>query len=62
MDERASETGGERLHGLDAVRGFALIGGVVLHATMSFFPGAQMWIVKDAAEGAKDGDSPATCS
>lgn len=40
----------ERLHGLDAVRGFALIGGVLLHATMSFFPGGQMWIVKDAAE------------
>jgi peptidoglycan/LPS O-acetylase OafA/YrhL len=42
--------GGERLHGLDAVRGFALIGGVVLHATMSFFPGQQLWIVKDASE------------
>lgn len=40
----------ERLHGLDAVRGFALIGGVLLHATMSFFPGGQLWIVKDAAE------------
>lgn len=55
MDGRASEAGGERLHGLDAVRGFALIGGVVLHATMSFFPGAQMWIVKDASESVELG-------
>ncbi len=37
----------ERLHGLDAVRGFALVLGVVLHATMSFFPGPQLWIVAD---------------
>jgi ABC-type multidrug transport system ATPase subunit/peptidoglycan/LPS O-acetylase OafA/YrhL len=28
-----------RLHALDAVRGFALLAGVVLHATMSFLPG-----------------------
>ncbi|MBP6545969.1 MAG: acyltransferase family protein [Phenylobacterium sp.] len=55
MDGRVNEGGGERLHGLDAVRGFALIGGVVLHATMSFFPGAQMWIVKDAAESVELG-------
>jgi len=27
----------ERLHSLDAVRAFALLGGIVLHATMSFF-------------------------
>ncbi|MBX7250024.1 MAG: acyltransferase family protein [Caulobacteraceae bacterium] len=45
-----TEAGGERLHGLDAVRGFALIGGVMLHAAMSFFPGPQMWIVKDSDE------------
>jgi glucans biosynthesis protein C len=37
-----------RLHGLDAVRGFALLLGVVLHASMSFFPGPQIWIVADA--------------
>lgn len=47
--------GGERLHGLDAVRGFALIGGVLLHATMSFFPGGQLWIVKDAVESGELG-------
>ena len=27
----------ERLHALDAVRAFALLSGIVLHATMSFF-------------------------
>jgi ABC-type multidrug transport system ATPase subunit/peptidoglycan/LPS O-acetylase OafA/YrhL len=30
---------GERLHALDAVRAFALLSGIVLHATMSFMPG-----------------------
>ena len=28
----------ERLHALDAVRGFALLLGIVLHATLSFIP------------------------
>lgn len=38
----------ERLHGLDAVRALALILGVVLHASMSFMPGAQsFWIIAD---------------
>lgn len=37
----------ERLHGLDAVRGYALMLGVVFHATMSFVPGPQIWIVAD---------------
>lgn len=37
----------ERLHGLDALRGFALLLGVVLHATMSFLPGPAFWIVTD---------------
>ncbi len=32
-------TGPERLHSLDAVRAFALLLGIVLHATMSFQPG-----------------------
>ena len=37
-----------RLHGLDAVRGFALLLGVALHASMSYLPGAQyFWIVAD---------------
>lgn len=36
----------ERLHSLDALRGAALLLGVVLHAAMSFFP-TQIWIVAD---------------
>ena len=36
----------ERLHGLDALRGAALLLGVVLHGVMSFFP-TQIWIVAD---------------
>lgn len=39
----------ERLHGLDAVRGFALLLGVALHASMAYLPGAKFfWIVADA--------------
>ena len=37
----------QRLHGLDAVRGLALVAGVVLHATMAFLPGPQLWMVID---------------
>ena len=38
----------ERLHALDAVRGFALLLGIVLHATMSFVPTSQrFWIIQD---------------
>lgn len=36
----------ERLHGLDALRALALLLGVVLHASLSFFP-QQTWIVAD---------------
>ena len=35
-----------RLHGLDALRGTALLLGVVLHASMSYFP-VTIWIVPD---------------
>lgn len=38
---------GERLHALDAVRGFALSLGVIFHMTMSFMPGIQVWPVRD---------------
>jgi peptidoglycan/LPS O-acetylase OafA/YrhL len=41
-------TTGERLHALDAVRAGALLLGVVFHATMSFVPGQQIWMVRDA--------------
>jgi hypothetical protein len=40
----------ERLHALDAVRGAALLSGVVFHATVSFLPappGVPLWIVMD---------------
>jgi len=38
----------ERLHALDAVRGFALLLGIFFHATMSFLVGpAQMWLIVD---------------
>lgn len=36
-----------RWHGLDAVRGLALVAGVLLHAAMSFLPGPPMWVVTD---------------
>ena len=37
----------ERLHALDAVRGFALLGGLVFHAALAFLPGPQAWLVMD---------------
>lgn len=38
----------ERLHGLDAVRGFALLLGLALHGAMSWLPGAQyFWVASD---------------
>jgi len=38
----------ERLHALDAVRGFALLLGIVLHATLSFMPApTRVWIIQD---------------
>jgi glucans biosynthesis protein C len=38
----------ERLHALDAVRGFALLLGIVLHATLSFIPApTRVWIIQD---------------
>jgi glucan biosynthesis protein C len=39
----------ERLHALDAVRGFALLLGIVLHATLSFLPSpTRIWIIQDS--------------
>ena len=46
-----ADTANERLHALDAVRGFALIAGIVFHATLSFVPGPKgvpLWIVTDS--------------
>ena len=46
----------ERLHGLDAVRGIALLLGLVVHASMSWIPGAQhFWVTHDASPGALAG-------
>jgi len=44
----------DRLHSLDAVRGFALLAGVVLHAAMSFLPGfgAAGWPIVDNSPSA----------
>ncbi|MES2442932.1 MAG: acyltransferase family protein [Pseudomonadota bacterium] len=39
---------GERLHALDAVRAGALLLGVAFHATLTFLPGPQIWVVRDA--------------
>ena len=43
----APKAGPERLHALDAVRAGALLLGVLLHATMPFLPGQQVWMVRD---------------
>jgi peptidoglycan/LPS O-acetylase OafA/YrhL len=37
----------DRLHGLDAVRGIALLLGLFFHAALSFLPGDQLWIAID---------------
>ena len=42
-----TSSGSDRLHGLDAVRGYALLLGIVFHATASFLPGPQIWPVVD---------------
>jgi len=41
-----------RLHGLDAVRGGALLLGIVFHAGFSFFPGDQFWLIMDTQRSA----------
>jgi peptidoglycan/LPS O-acetylase OafA/YrhL len=44
---------GERLHGLDAVRAFAMLAGIVLHAMVSFVPGGLLgWPVVDVSTSA----------
>lgn len=44
----------ERLHALDAVRGFALMLGVAFHASLSFMPGLPpgLWAMKDNSSSA----------
>ncbi len=50
MDEvRIRSAAPERMHALDAVRGFALLLGIVFHATMSFIPApVRLWPVEDS--------------
>ncbi len=43
----AATPASERLHALDAVRGLALLLGIVLHATMSFAPVPRLWFIQD---------------
>ena len=44
----AATPASERLHALDAIRGFALLLGIVLHATLSFIPTpTRMWFIED---------------
>jgi len=41
-----------RLHGLDALRGGALLLGIFFHAAFSFLPGDQLWLVMDVQRSA----------
>jgi len=41
----------DRLHALDAVRAGALLLGVAFHASLSFLPGPQIWVVRDVESG-----------
>jgi glucan biosynthesis protein C len=43
----SASNGSDRLHGLDAVRGYALLLGIVFHATASFLPTRYVWPVMD---------------
>ena len=45
--EVATAPAGERLHALDALRGFALLCGVVLHAALAYLPGFGAWALRD---------------
>src|ERR1700744_1060684 len=42
--------GRPRLHGLDAVRGFAFLVTVTFHAALSFLPGPQIWVTRDTPD------------
>jgi peptidoglycan/LPS O-acetylase OafA/YrhL len=46
-DSLMSHNQSTRLHGLDAVRGGALLLGIFFHAAFSFFPGDQFWLIMD---------------
>jgi glucans biosynthesis protein C len=46
--ETTAAAPGERIHALDAVRGFALLCGVAMHAAVAFVPGQPIWVIADA--------------
>ncbi len=48
MNGAIGNESGERLHALDAVRGGALMLGVLFHACLPFLVGPQLWIVDEA--------------
>ena len=39
----------DRLHALDALRAFALFLGIYFHASLSFMPGLEEWVVTDTS-------------
>src|ERR1044072_7181031 len=39
----------DRLHALDALRAFALFLGIYFHASLSFMPGIDQWVVTDTS-------------
>ncbi len=41
----------ERLHALDALRAFALFLGIYFHASLSYMPGLDEWVVTDSSTG-----------
>ena len=54
--QHATSPPSKRLHGLDAVRGIALLLGVLVHASMAWLPGAQgFWITQDTSSSALAG-------
>jgi glucans biosynthesis protein C len=42
----------DRLHALDALRAFALFLGIYFHASLSFMPGIEQWVVTDTSTSA----------
>lgn len=42
----------DRLHALDALRAFALFLGIYFHASLSFMPGIDVWVVTDTSTSA----------
>ncbi len=54
MTSHTLSAGGDRLHALDAVRGFALLLGVAFHAALSFIPGMPpgIWAINDNSPSA----------